>query len=794
MDIARDIEFEDTPPQPSRSRPRVEGWRIQPAEIAKRVADMWTEDVSARTLDTEQRLQRWAKYRGWTEGKDWPWDGASDVVLPDMMEKSMRMQDTLVNAFLAVEPPIGSIAKNKANRDKQEKVDNLLNHQFFREADGEEMICEMAEAFVNDGVMISFTPWVTERRDVLGEVLLFEPIPDDMAPGDYTAAIVNKIYFGLQAEVLDGDGWEWSVFDAAGEELRVSFYTDRDENVEMVPRALEVVYDGPKPMCKDYSEVWYPTRAANLQIPGPSNPGGAAHVILVDYPSVDEIKRLVRDGYYDMVDAEAIKNLDAKIQDPEYDYFEEQKDDFAGFSNVHANSTERGHNTVTRLMCFDMFDVDGDGIEEDVIWWALREDNILLKAAYLGEMFPGSPPQRPVRSKSLFPVNGRVAGISYLEMSEGLHDVTKQLTDQAIDGGTLAQMPFFFYRPLGNLKNETMRMGPGEGIPVNNPSQDVYMPNFNNSAAQGFHLNMITLLQQWEEKVTMIGDVQLGRVPPGRSSALRTTPNMQLIAGQGEARPERVLRRFFSLFTGVWQDMHRLNKRFLPPGKQIEMIGFQPPGEDPYLTIVDRADIDGDYRFDFKANILNTSKSARQEALGALMQTYLTELALQLGVIDPNGAYKLLRDFGRSLGQDVDQYLKPPTPDAAQPAILAEEALTSIYQGIEPAGVPAEAGGAMEHLQKLIMFAESDQFGLFGPEQVQMLQIYLQQVMARAQAQQQQMMLQQAAGQMQMGGGGQPGAPASQPMPADAMAPPQVSSGNELMDETLPTAGGGGQP
>jgi hypothetical protein len=48
--------------------------------------------------------------------------------------------------------------------------------------------------------------------------------------------------------------------------------------------------------------------------------------------------------------------------------------------------------------------------------------------------------------------------------------------------------------------------------------------------------------------------------------------------------------------------------------------------------------------------------------------------------------------------------------------------------------------------------------------------------------------------QQQMGQPGQnPGGAPTQNMPPDPNAQPQVSGGGELMDETLPTAGGGGQ-
>ena len=65
-----------------------------------------------------------------------------------------------------------------------------------------------------------------------------------------------------------------------------------------------------------------------------------------------------------------------------------------------------------------------------------------------------------------------------------------------------------------------------------------------NSSAQSMALNLLTLADQMQEKLTVRGDLQLGRVPIGRSSALRTSENLQALLGAGEARPERIMRRF----------------------------------------------------------------------------------------------------------------------------------------------------------------------------------------------------------------------------------------------------------
>ncbi len=394
-------------------------------------------------------------------------------------------------------------------------------------------------------------------------------------------------------------------------------------------------------------------------------------------------------------------------------------------------------------------------------------------------------------SQSFLPIRGRVAGISLLEALEGLHDLLKTTLDQTVDSGTLKNAPFGFYRPTGSMKPETIRMVPGELYPLGNPKDDINIPQFAN-ANESFGFNMMTMIGQFEERLTTIGDFQLGRVPAGKSSALRTASGMAMLAGQGEARPERILRRYFSGLAEIFALMHSLNQAFLPEKKKLRITGALNPGEDAYLSIGSREDINGDYDFDFDANVLNTSKAALQENLEALMSTYINEMTLQLGIIDGEGIYRMLRDYGRARGQDPQQYINEPTPGANRPRIFAEDALQIILSTMRPDGLPAEAGGAIEHMEKLLAFQEADELGLLDANQLEIYKVYVGEIGQLAQQQAQQQQLAQAANAFSQGGGqgGQGGRPPTQAPPS--LDNPQINGG-ELLDESLPSAGGGGQ-
>ena len=799
-----------------RARKRKASLNIDRTAIFKRIETFYNDDKTARDIDLNQRLERYAKYRCWTSGEGGPWEGSSDVAMSDMMEKSLRMQDTLHNAVMSQRPPITSEAVSKQNQAKEDAVNSILDYQFFEEANGENIIGDLADAFVNDGVITIFVPWVREKRRT-SRTEIFPPIPADMYPPDYFTGVLRQI-FGerLMMTPTGADAWDYKLelpmIDDDGKQTTdkttAHFYTLDDNRVEMVMKGELKVFDAPLPMVLDYDDVFHPPQCANLQPPGPSNPKGAAHVILRDFPTKDEIASLQKSGYYDLMTADDLKALKgySRPAGGDDDAEETQRDDLGGKTIVLGTQPEaQSHDTVTRLLCFDRWDIDGDGLDEDVIWWVLLEPKMVVRARVLQEVYPSMKPQRPrpLAEASLFPVRGRRVGISLLEMLEGLHDAMKVLLDQTIDANTIGIVPFWFYRPTSTMQSERIRLAPGEGFPLGDPARDIAFPQIGNPQAQGMAINLFTLLQQAEERVSVVGDFQLGRVPAGKATALRTTGGMQLLAGQGEARPERILRRFFGCLANVFSIMHDLNGYFLSKPKQIRIQGTVKPNDDPY-QVVEPSQIRGEFRFKFRANAMNTAKQQLQQTLQTLLGTYVNALAMQLGITNPETTYNLLRDFGKALGVDPEnsRYLNPPTPTSGGIRILAQEAMAMLLMNQQPMGEPAEAGGWMEHLQSFQALMEelkSEEIdtGEISPQQGQAILAYAQMAAQRA-AQEQQRAQQLAAAQafaQQQGaaGGQQQGGRPPEQAPPNPNVNPQVSGGGELLDESLPGAKGGVQ-
>ena len=709
-------------------------------KIADRIKKFVQADLQDRTTDNELRKQRYAKMRGWQEGKTWPWDDASDSIVPDMMSNTLGTQDSLVNAVVSTRPAITSKAVAESNRQHEETVDQLIDFQVFVEQQGEKLVGEFAEDFCNDSRFLAMVSWVKEDRSAT-EIHLFDKRPENRIPIEWHQQLIDDQFptkaMSRPISVAGNspaDGWDFEVIDRNGDMHRVAFYTDkaRRRGRERVQTKMKVthfvnVFDGPKVRAMHYHEVLFPIHADNMQPPGPSNPNGATHVVLIDHPTLDELQRDARSGFYNVVDISQINELKSysPAQDADETGHEKMLDDMTGVAEARADH-EPTHRKFTRYMCFDMFDLDGDGINEDVVWWSLKEKDLVLKAAPLGELFPSRKPRRPLAEAVFLPVHGRAIGISLLELSEGLHDLKKELFDLMIDSGTITTMPYGFYKPTSTLTPATIRPGPGDMIPTSDPQKDIFFPNLGN-ANQTFALNGISVLERWEQDLTLQGDLQRGRIPAGRSAALRTSGGISQVLSQGEARPERILRRFFAGLADVWSLIHEANRHFLQDGKRIRLTGRIPEGADPY-AVIERADVlDFNVDFEFTASILSSSKVARQQSLGELLGVYVQPLMIQAGIIDPPGIRRLLVDWAEARAIDGEQYLVAVPPDMSLPRITWAEAVGAIVQTNRlPEAIPAEDPN--EHLQALLAFIQHPYFQALTPLQVSLYQQWAQKV------------------------------------------------------------------
>lgn len=801
---------EATPPAPPtfplrpKSRLRIDDEAVV-LSVKTRAGELGGDQDRGKWL--EDRLQRYSKYRGWLVDKTYPWTDASNIHVPLLQIAELRANAGLHNVVMTLRPLMSAKATKRVDVPKEDRITELLDTQLFLDP-GPEMaerrFGDFVSNFLQDGNAVAYTPWVRDEREVT--TVQYRPAPPDgvdvftyaeaqLIGTNNTRGLFPRGILGEDGPATNRYRVEYKDKEAKDRTAHVEIFSQEDGSLEFVIRSTEVIFDGPCMHNVPIGSLLIPTRCENLQPPTEWNPNGAPYIFLQTHYRIDEIKRFKASGAFNRLTEKSLQEIidkartnAATVSSPKpTDQLETQKDDMEGREHTEAKPREEeevGHLRVPFWMCFDRWDVDGDGLAEDVFWQIAQDPEVLCEARLLTERWPATRPYRPLAEAIAIPVPGRWYGISFLELGEALYDLIKGTLDLAYDSAAVSNLPFFFYTATSAFRAETVRLAPGEGYPVpGDPRSTVYFPNLP-TRDQTWAFNVIGLGVQFFEKIMSIGDLQLGRVATGKASALRTFGTTLAILQQGDVRADQLLLRLFGGLRQIARNFHALNRHLLPPGKELRILGYDGPRDQGYVTIDRIEDIDAEVEFDFRPDFLLSNPAVLNQALQSVMAVVGTPLAFQLGVTDPTLFYQTIKDFIRSLRLDPKKYSKKPS-EPTGPPLLAEEAIDMIVGGKIPKGVPME--GADAHMKKLFAFVQSDQFGVLSPEQVDYLRSWL---MTVGQEKQQEMAVQAArefqAQMMQQGGSAGVPTTMQEPGTTETGAPPPAPS------VAPPVPGGGG--
>ena len=775
----------DAPPKPERRRLRRRSFTLDKEKIVEWIYSSHQNELDTRDKRKNRRIKRREKLMGWLAEKEWPWKDASSCYLPIMQIANLKIRGVIENSLKSLRPMLQAKARQRRNNAKEESINRTLDYQFFLENTGENIIDDFSTCLVEDEAVYGMVNYVKDEQAYYD----VRRLPPLILEQDHIVQILQLLpdLFPerLTERMMDEQGWEWEVVYQDQERERkakVSFY-ETEDNLEAHIVKTVTAFDGPAVRILDFEDVVFPARAANLQPPSSQNPMGAPWVDIRFSVNLDTIRRRIKDRTYDQVaipeDMDDIEGGKSEAGSTNETDEEKVVRDLMEGTEIHFQYKREDRQGIMR---FGRLDVNGDGLDEDVIIWILEDPKLLLKVSLLTEIYPGVPIKRPVVSTAFLTIPNRILGISNSELLESLQDVSQDAMDQHINWGEITNTPMFFYRAASGLKQEPIYIEPGVGYPLDDPARDVQFPTWPTKDS-AYAINLITILQQYVERVQMFSDASFGRVPTGKASAYRTMGTTQALLAQGDARSEQVLRRAFAFFGEIYEMMHRLNRAFLSDRKEVRVIGVPPEGEDAYRT-VNRTDLDADVDWEFKATLINTNKQILSQNLTEVISMAITPFAFQLGLVDGEGAYKLLRDKTKALDLDPDTYWKRPPDPMPGPKLLAEEIVSTILANELPLGGPLET--PQEHLQKLMTFMQSDAFGFFNPTQVQVLKAWMQKIQMVIN---QQMMVQQALMNFQQSAGSQNGKPGGAPttMASPGMGEnPQVNAGEQL-DEGLGT-------
>lgn len=425
------------------------------------------------------------------------------------------------------------------------------------------------------------------------------------------------------------------------------------------------------------------------------------------------------------------------------------------------------------LECYMKLDVDGSGINSEIVVWVHYRSRVILRANYLRRMIKTG--ERPFFKIDFHLRQDAEFGVGLVEMMHPLTVELDALRNMRLDFGLLSTMPFGFYRPTSNLNPEILQLEPGSLIPVDNPQADIYFPNLGNRTAWGFQEEQA--IYTMVERITSINDLNQA-VMSGAQGPTRTATGAKALLGESNANLDIFLRRMNRGWRRLLKFTFHMLQQRIQPGFQFRILGDD--GNNYWGQIKSREELRGMYDFQIQANSSASNPQIQEDNANAILQITANPLDMQMGIITPAQRYEALKNwFKVKQVKDFNRYIQKPKGYEYIPTPMEE--VNRLLHGIEvPVAPNSDHQGFIDFFQHIMQTKEL--LGQFPPQSMLILKRQMLKHQQMLHAMQQQAQQQKNMMQMQMN------AQAATGQPPTPQGPPQMGA----QQATSPMAAGGG--
>lgn len=699
--------------------------KLDEMKAADKVVDAW----SVGNADRTRWLNRQQVYLAdWDEhletDAEGPFEHASNLHVPMPLSVAKAVHARFLQALMGQDTPFKTNPKTDASVVRQSAVHNTMRYTINTWANYNCGIADTIDMqiwdWVTTGVGLVKVRWDAEFTRYIGVEEVQEP--------------------GIPEFMVDEEGNE------------VEIPTVR--TVEKEVSRTEKVWEGPVVERLNPEDV--------LIVGGEGDPQKADMVIHQTFLTASELWTLVDRGIFkrDMVEKVIKSGPDSKVN-TEVDNIKQQR-----LLNTGLAATERGAelDRYRILEAYLKIDVDGSGINSDVVVWLHEETRSLLRSTFLYRINKAG--KRPIFKADYLKKPGMEYGTGLLEMLHPLSVEMDAMHNMRVDMGMFSTMPFGFYRPTSSMDPQTLQVEPGSLIPVDNPQTDIVFPNLGNRSIFGAQEE--AALQTMVERLTGISDMALGALT-GAQGPTRTATGARAFVGESAANLDVFLRRLSRMWSQVFQYIFQLLQQRIPKGLSFKVTGED--GADYWQSIQGPEDLRGDFDFEIAANSSSSNQGiVEQRAMDALQQV-MDPIAIQLQIVTPREIYEAKKNFLKARGiKDVGRFLREPTE--IQRMLSPIEEMDRVVEGIEVQILPA-----MDHegFIKLAQEFERDDNlnGQMTSEQMGLIRLQAQRHMQMMQALEELAQQQRNTRQMQIN------AQAAQPTAAPAPQQDQGRGGPE---------------
>lgn len=442
-------------------------------------------------------------------------------------------------------------------------------------------------------------------------------------------------------------------------------------------------FEKPEVCVLDIEDVLLPYDAKDSQ--------NCASVIHRNFYTLPELKHMQAQGQ--------MRNVDESFESGLSDYIQRNE----GGKKVKAEAEGRTWNDARKntypILVYEWYGkIEYDGQWREVQLMVCPATKRLISAVLLVDI--SRIEERPIIVEPFLRRPGRIYGKSVCEQVRHLQKEMDAIHNQRIDAGTIAIAPFFFYRPASGFDPKDVEIGPGYGIPVDDPQHDIYIPTFN--------ANMMTISFQEEriimeliEKLTSVSSYQLGRESEIVGSRATATGTMAII-GQGEQKFSLLGKRAQIIVAKVLTAILRKYQENMDRSLAERVIGREGPLFPEGMT---PEDIAGQYDAYLELDLAASNRMMEKQT----WQVLFTQMAQDPFVnADPARAWEVRNRYYKVVGVlDVEKYIGP-KPPSVNVNMEAEDEFNRMMQGEEVAPGPNE--DAFNHLLTHLAQKDSPRF------------------------------------------------------------------------------------
>ena len=600
-------------------------------KVGQKVSEMWSQGNAERTTWLNRQQVYLRDIDEFLESSaEGAFAGSSTLHLPISLTIAKGMHARFVRAMLGIEPYFNTKARREDSIKAAEAVQSLMHYALKDWVNNHDGIADIIDAWL--------WQWITVGSGILK--------------------------------------WRW-------EEDWTSWWDVKyDGEVEREEYVTKRTFQGPKCEVKKHEDV--------LIIGGEGDPNKADAVLDRYWVNASDLWTAVDRAIFDeKAIRKIIKGGNDRIQGSVSSDIKEQRARQGGMNSAQKEKELDSYEIVEAYL---KMDVDGSGINSDVVVWVHLRTNEIVRATYLRRINKAG--KLPYQKIDFHRRSGSDYGIGLVEMLYPLAKEMDAIHNIHVDNNLLATMPFFFYRPSSNMPEQDLELEPGLGIPLDNPQTDVHIPNLGNRLA--FGVQQEQSIQNLVERLTGINDMSLG-VLSGAQGATRTATGARALLSEQSTSLDVFLRRMHRGWRQALEYLLNMLQQRIPDGFSFRVTGED--GNDYWGEVKGKDDIAGNLEFELNPNSESSNPDIQKEVASEVLQLTLNPLLIQTQVVSTGNIWEAVKNYLKSRGvKDFAKFVtKPPN---YQHTLTPQDEANRILRGQEVPVTPE-----MDHQGFIAYFA-----------------------------------------------------------------------------------------